>query len=602
MIGPAMPTAGTAGAAGSAAAKAAMGAGKNEVRTHNGKVQKGQCVRRAAGKVWYDESLDEWPQDDFRIFCGDLGNEVTDDLLANAFRKFPSFQKAKVIRDRRSQKTRGFGFVSFGNPEDMVRALKEVDEKYVGNRPIKLRKSTWKERAVDSDKNKHSPWHSSAATSAILTMEVKQTSTPWQTVKKFKFAINSESKTQTKFKKIKKKQDPEKQKALQRLRNQTDIDPSQVVMGAKSMKKMGGMAIADIRAVLLQTENVSERTVDRFGSQNAEDDSDLMAAIQLSIEDLNNNDGNVDYSDQGSLGMSQSTIAGSQDARSEVTFSSDLSMTSEKNVPRPCTGSEKSSSSSLYEKKIELVASQVPCSLSVAKKALEFCHNDVVEAIMILQTNPQAIDASQESDAVKRSNKTSKINQKSNKKKNSDLDPVRSRFSFSSESSVEVSSVPSSQLELVEPKDVTLSIQEQLSEISSPSDFTRDWISDGDLDSESDEHGNPVSSSNRNLEDWQLLIIASETNNLKEVEALLENDDIDINRAREDDSTALWTACQHNHHEIYLLEHPDIDVGKRAAFLFTPIFMAKGQGHENIVQLIKDHQATKRKNDKCSVM
>jgi len=208
MIGPSMPTQ----SAGSAAAKAALGASQNEVRTHNGKTQKAACVRRAAGKVWFDETLDEWPKDDFRIFCGDLGNEVTDDLLANAFRKFPSFQKAKVIRDRRSQKSKGFGFVSFGNPEDMVKALKEVDEKYVGNRPIKLKKSTWKDRAVDSDKNKK--------------------------IKKFSFAINNESKSKVKFKKLKKKQDPEKQKALQRLKNQSDLDPSMVVANAMNMKKL----------------------------------------------------------------------------------------------------------------------------------------------------------------------------------------------------------------------------------------------------------------------------------------------------------------------------------------------------------------------------
>ena len=131
MIGPAMPPS-SAKSSGSAAAQAALAASGNdsEVRVHNGKQQKAVCVRRAAGKIWFDETLDEWPKDDFRIFAGDLGNEVTDDTLANAFRKYPSFQKAKVIRDRRSQKTKGFGFVSFGNPEDMIRALKEVDEKF----------------------------------------------------------------------------------------------------------------------------------------------------------------------------------------------------------------------------------------------------------------------------------------------------------------------------------------------------------------------------------------------------------------------------------------------------------------------------------------
>lgn len=67
--------------------------------------------------------------DDFRIFCGDLGNEVTDEVLTRAFSKFPSFVKAKVVRDKRSNKTKGYGFVSFRDPNDFVRAMREMNGK-----------------------------------------------------------------------------------------------------------------------------------------------------------------------------------------------------------------------------------------------------------------------------------------------------------------------------------------------------------------------------------------------------------------------------------------------------------------------------------------
>lgn len=40
----------------------------------------------------------------FRLFVGDLSNDVSDDVLSNAFNKYPSFTKARVIRDRLSQK------------------------------------------------------------------------------------------------------------------------------------------------------------------------------------------------------------------------------------------------------------------------------------------------------------------------------------------------------------------------------------------------------------------------------------------------------------------------------------------------------------------
>merc|ERR1711964_103936 len=110
--------------------------GKQSSQTSSGTI-----LRKSAGKIWADATLAEWPAEDARLFCGDLGNEVTDDLLANAFRKYKSFQKAKVIRDKRSGRTRGFGFASFADPADMIHALKEVNGKYVGNRPIRLRRS-----------------------------------------------------------------------------------------------------------------------------------------------------------------------------------------------------------------------------------------------------------------------------------------------------------------------------------------------------------------------------------------------------------------------------------------------------------------------------
>lgn len=34
--------------------------------------------------------------DDYRLFCGDLGNEVNDDVLSKAFSRFPSFNMARV--------------------------------------------------------------------------------------------------------------------------------------------------------------------------------------------------------------------------------------------------------------------------------------------------------------------------------------------------------------------------------------------------------------------------------------------------------------------------------------------------------------------------
>ena len=52
--------------------------------------------------------------------------------------RYPSFQMCRVVRDGRSNKSRGYGFVSFRDPWDMTKALREMHGAYVGNRPIKV--------------------------------------------------------------------------------------------------------------------------------------------------------------------------------------------------------------------------------------------------------------------------------------------------------------------------------------------------------------------------------------------------------------------------------------------------------------------------------
>ncbi|KAG0168290.1 hypothetical protein DFQ28_008757 [Apophysomyces sp. BC1034] len=111
--------------------------------------KKSSLVRAAGGEVWDDPSLLEWDENDYRLFAGDLGNEVTDELLFKAFQKYPSLQRTRVVREKRTGKSKGYGFISFTDPTDFVKAWREMNGKYVGNRPIKLRKSSWKDRNMD---------------------------------------------------------------------------------------------------------------------------------------------------------------------------------------------------------------------------------------------------------------------------------------------------------------------------------------------------------------------------------------------------------------------------------------------------------------------
>lgn len=103
--------------------------------------KKTTVVREGGGQVWEDPTLLDWDPKHFRIFVGDLGGEVTDEALLRAFAQYPSVQRARNVRDARTAQSRGYGFVSFAEPNDFVRALREMQGKYIGSRPVKLRRA-----------------------------------------------------------------------------------------------------------------------------------------------------------------------------------------------------------------------------------------------------------------------------------------------------------------------------------------------------------------------------------------------------------------------------------------------------------------------------
>ena len=104
--------------------------------------------RAGGGTTWADPSLIEWDPAHFRLFVGNLAGEVTDDSLLKAFSKFPSVQKARVVRDKRTTKSKGFGFVSFSDGDEYFQAARDMQGKYIGSHPVLLRRATTEVRAA----------------------------------------------------------------------------------------------------------------------------------------------------------------------------------------------------------------------------------------------------------------------------------------------------------------------------------------------------------------------------------------------------------------------------------------------------------------------
>jgi RNA recognition motif. (a.k.a. RRM, RBD, or RNP domain) len=113
--------------------------------------------RSGGGTTWTDSTLLEWDPAHFRLFVGNLAGEVTDESLLKAFSKYPSVQKARVVRDKRTTKSKGYGFVSFSDGDEYFAAGRDMQGKYIGSHPVLLKRSNTEVKAAPANNgnNKH---------------------------------------------------------------------------------------------------------------------------------------------------------------------------------------------------------------------------------------------------------------------------------------------------------------------------------------------------------------------------------------------------------------------------------------------------------------
>ncbi len=73
-----------------------------------------------------------------KLFVGSLAWATTDESLGNFFSQAGTVVSAKVITDRNSGRSRGFGFVEMGSEEEAQKAVEMLDGKELDGRPIKV--------------------------------------------------------------------------------------------------------------------------------------------------------------------------------------------------------------------------------------------------------------------------------------------------------------------------------------------------------------------------------------------------------------------------------------------------------------------------------
>ncbi len=73
-----------------------------------------------------------------KLFVGSLSWNTTDDGLLEAFEPFGEVAEAKVITDRETGRSRGFGFVTFNEEDAATNAIEALDGTDLDGRTIKV--------------------------------------------------------------------------------------------------------------------------------------------------------------------------------------------------------------------------------------------------------------------------------------------------------------------------------------------------------------------------------------------------------------------------------------------------------------------------------
>ena len=73
-----------------------------------------------------------------KLFVGGLSWNTTDMILRQAFERFGPVTEAKVVLDRETGRSRGFGFVTFTEAEHAQAAMAELDGKELDGRTIRI--------------------------------------------------------------------------------------------------------------------------------------------------------------------------------------------------------------------------------------------------------------------------------------------------------------------------------------------------------------------------------------------------------------------------------------------------------------------------------
>jgi len=80
------------------------------------------------------------------IYVGNLSYGMSEDELRDAFGALGEVSSVKILMDRETGRSRGFGFVEMPNPAEAEKAIAQLNGKDVGGRALRINEARPKEQ------------------------------------------------------------------------------------------------------------------------------------------------------------------------------------------------------------------------------------------------------------------------------------------------------------------------------------------------------------------------------------------------------------------------------------------------------------------------
>lgn len=118
-------------------------------------IQSAQFDRNSRQADWYSStssstnytsthqsSRSQLPPNSYRVYAGGLHLGLTEDMLRSVFEPFGPILRLELMRDRATNVSRGYAFITYANIEDGQDAVAKLDGLELGGKPMKVSKST----------------------------------------------------------------------------------------------------------------------------------------------------------------------------------------------------------------------------------------------------------------------------------------------------------------------------------------------------------------------------------------------------------------------------------------------------------------------------